>query len=295
MNREVIEQPIMQSIVEESFRPMAASSPSKPALAPAPTAPAVADLLDLLKCPVCYESATIPIFQCHSGHLIGSECKPKLQRCPTCRDKLGNTRNFGLEALANQIQVPCKYAVNGCKAMLPFGTRQNHEQYDCEWKTFKCVHGAKDKEACEWEGTLEEVVLHLEETHGAGVRQGTSVVHRLEGFDDDEWDMWDLFQSCFGNIFMIRLYRSKDDLFYATVVLIGRREEAGKFTYEFGMVGVDPRKWLRYRDVPVCLNSFREGWEIGAFQFDMATAKKFSEDDGKLPFRVSIGMDDFRS
>ena len=38
-----------------------------------------------LECPVCFETADIPIFMCTEMHLICSTCKPKVKECPECR------------------------------------------------------------------------------------------------------------------------------------------------------------------------------------------------------------------
>ena len=38
-----------------------------------------------LECPVCFETADIPIFMCSEMHLICSTCKPKVRECPECR------------------------------------------------------------------------------------------------------------------------------------------------------------------------------------------------------------------
>ena len=40
-----------------------------------------------LECPVCLETASVPIFACPEMHLICSSCCPKLQECPECRAK----------------------------------------------------------------------------------------------------------------------------------------------------------------------------------------------------------------
>ena len=76
---------------------------------------ASADLASIFECPVCFgikivqASAIInktngfffffseyvlpPILQCPSGHLVCSNCRPKLQCCPTCRGPLGKIKN----------------------------------------------------------------------------------------------------------------------------------------------------------------------------------------------------------
>ena len=40
-----------------------------------------------LKCPVCFEIASVPIFMCQDSHLICGKCMPKLSVCPECREE----------------------------------------------------------------------------------------------------------------------------------------------------------------------------------------------------------------
>lgn len=54
--------------------------------------PITADLASLFECPVCFDYVLPPILQCQSGHLVCSNCRPKLTGCPTCRGPLGENR-----------------------------------------------------------------------------------------------------------------------------------------------------------------------------------------------------------
>ena len=38
-----------------------------------------------LECPVCLETAEVPIYTCQEMHLICSHCRPQLTDCPECR------------------------------------------------------------------------------------------------------------------------------------------------------------------------------------------------------------------
>ena len=38
-----------------------------------------------LECPVCFHTASCPIYMCEEQHLVCWTCRPKLQRCPECR------------------------------------------------------------------------------------------------------------------------------------------------------------------------------------------------------------------
>ena len=43
-----------------------------------------------LECPVCLETAQVPIFMCQESHLVCHNCLPKLKTCPECREKMPN-------------------------------------------------------------------------------------------------------------------------------------------------------------------------------------------------------------
>ena len=52
----------------------------------------------LLECPVCFDTASPPIFKCSKEHLICSNCLPRMNdKCPTCRTCIrGPDKNFRL-------------------------------------------------------------------------------------------------------------------------------------------------------------------------------------------------------
>ena len=77
------------------------------------------DLASLFECPVCFDYVLPPILQCHAGHLVCSNCRPKLTCCPTCRGQLGgNIRNLAMEKVASTVMFPCKYSSGGCAVSL---------------------------------------------------------------------------------------------------------------------------------------------------------------------------------
>ena len=93
------------------------------------------ELAALFECPVCFDYVLPPILQvsfifhelllvtwlaewhwswpltddwhlcvqCHAGHLVCSNCRPKLTCCPTCRGPLGNNiRNLAMEKVSTE-------------------------------------------------------------------------------------------------------------------------------------------------------------------------------------------------
>ena len=83
------------------------SPPSSPS-----TSPSMVELREYFECPICLsvprappifqvQRCTLPlmpmkfhriVFQCLSGHLICSECRPQINVCPICRASLGSNR-----------------------------------------------------------------------------------------------------------------------------------------------------------------------------------------------------------
>nr|CAD7262679.1 unnamed protein product [Timema shepardi] len=83
-------------------------------------------LLSLLECPVCFEYMQTPIQQCLNGHSLCSNCRPKLDKCPSCRRSLSTTsRNVALEQIAEQCLNPSQGI--GVELRPP----KQHRVYDC--------------------------------------------------------------------------------------------------------------------------------------------------------------------
>ena len=49
----------------------------------------------VLECPVCKTvPRSPPIYQCENGHMLCSNCRIRVQTCPTCRVEMGSIRNL---------------------------------------------------------------------------------------------------------------------------------------------------------------------------------------------------------
>ena len=93
------------------------SPPSSPS-----TSPSMVELREYFECPICLsvprappifqvQRCTLPlipmkfhriVFQCLSGHLICSECRPQINVCPICRASLGSNR----QVITKDISLP---------------------------------------------------------------------------------------------------------------------------------------------------------------------------------------------
>eukprot|EP01083_Nonionella_stella_P093310 261461_1 len=126
-----------------------------------------ANFLDSLECPICTLMMTAPIYQCTANHLICGSCKASLrnQRCPQCRQDLGNQRARFVESMIETFPYPCKYKDRGCSEILPPKERLEHENLcgsvdmnsKCPFPGGICGFSAK---------TFEEIIEHLRNLHG---------------------------------------------------------------------------------------------------------------------------------
>ncbi|KAK2183082.1 hypothetical protein NP493_324g03058 [Ridgeia piscesae] len=246
------------------------------------------DLASLFECPVCFDYALPPIMQCQSGHIVCSNCRPKLQACPTCRGPLGNIRNLAMEKVASQVMFPCKYASTGCPITLPHTDKQEHEE-GCEYRPYCCpCPGA----SCKWQGALEQVMPHLMQQHKSiTTLQGEDIVFLATDINLPGAVDWVMMQSCFGQNFMLVLEKQEkyecNQLFYAIVQLIGTRKQAENFAYRLELNG--HRRRLTWEATP---RSIHDGVQLAinnsdCLVFDTNIAQLFA-DNGNLGINVTI-------
>jgi len=62
-----------------------------------------------LECPVCFVTATVPIYSCLESHLICSACRPRVTECPECRvvykDKQPTNRHRYAEKMVEELNM----------------------------------------------------------------------------------------------------------------------------------------------------------------------------------------------
>lgn len=244
----------------------------------------------LFECPVCFEFALPPILQCQSGHIVCSNCRPKLTCCPSCRSSLGNIRNLSMEKLANSLKFPCKYINNGCVETLSHDKKYEHED-TCEFRPYNCpVPGA----SCKWQGSLDQVMPHLIQQHKSiTTLQGEDIVFLATDITLPGAVDWVMMQSCFGYNFMLVLEKQEKhenyQQFFAIVQLIGTRKQAEQFAYRLELNG--QRRRLTWEATP---RSIHDGVQqavsnCDCLVFDTATALLFA-DSGNLGINVTISL-----
>lgn len=90
------------------------------------------ELLRILECPVCKDVPFPPIFNCNKGHIICSQCKPKLSDCPLCKSPLSGARNFAVESIIMSSKHTCKYKEFGCNVVLLGDVMSTHVK-NCQY------------------------------------------------------------------------------------------------------------------------------------------------------------------
>lgn len=48
----------------------------------------VQSILNIIECPICFETIRPPALQCRNGHLLCVNCRIRAEKCPICRDFL---------------------------------------------------------------------------------------------------------------------------------------------------------------------------------------------------------------
>lgn len=94
-------------------------------------------MLHFFECPVCKTLMRPPIYQCKFGHSFCNNCRPRLEKCPTCREPFGTTRNYSLEGLTAGISYSCIYHPLGCEQTLQASDTGKHESM-CPFRPYHC-------------------------------------------------------------------------------------------------------------------------------------------------------------
>lgn len=202
---------------------------------------AVSDLLAYYVCPVCKDHVAPPIYQCALGHVLCADCWQKVSNCPLCRGPRQDIRNLVMEQLAERLRFPCRH----CRQFLDYADWQRHEAA-CDLRPFVCpLPGG----ACKWEGVLGEIYDHLTSDHRNVIAyEAKEVAFHLTGVTTYGGRAWVLLLNCFGRQFLATVTWDTRDVMRAAVKIIGRPEDAARFTYTLRL-GFNNRK-LMFESVP---------------------------------------------
>lgn len=113
--------------------------------------------------------------QCPNGHTLCSSCKTRVDnRCPTCRQELGDIRCLALEKIAESLKLACKFCTFGCQEILPYYSKLKHESA-CYYRPYTCPYAGSD---CPIDGDIPFLVSHLRDDHKVDMHSGCTFNHR---------------------------------------------------------------------------------------------------------------------
>ncbi|KAE9595814.1 putative aminoacyltransferase, E1 ubiquitin-activating enzyme [Lupinus albus] len=213
--------------------------------------PTATSVHELLECPVCTNSMYPPIHQCHNGHTLCSTCKTRVNnRCPTCRQELGDIRCLALEKIAESLELPCRYSSLGCPDIFPYYSKLKHESI-CNFRPYNCPYTGSD---CSVVGDISYLVTHLRDDHRVDMHSGCTFNHRYVKSNPMEVEnatwMLTVFH-CFGQYFCLHFEAFQigtAPVYMAFLRFMGDEREARTYGYSLE-VGGNGRK-LTYEGSP---------------------------------------------
>lgn len=121
-------------------------------------------VLEELECKTCTEFMDPPIYLCSMGHSVCYRCYGSIQECPSCRSAMLTTqcRNYTLESIYTQMEIPCKYTHYGCNTSILGDKLKDHEK--------SCVYGVhpcplQQSTGCNWMGSVIRLEVHARNCH----------------------------------------------------------------------------------------------------------------------------------
>ncbi|XP_039062631.1 E3 ubiquitin-protein ligase SINAT3-like isoform X1 [Hibiscus syriacus] len=208
--------------------------------------PSTTSVHELLECPVCTKSMYLPIHQCHNAHTLCSTCKTRVHnRCPTCRQELGDIRCLALEKVAESLQLPCKFTSLGCPEIFPYYSKLKHEAI-CNFRPYNCPYAGSE---CAVVGDIPLLVAHLKDDHKVDMHTGCTFNHRYVKSNPQEvenatWLLTVFY--CFGQYFCLHFEAFQlgmAPVYMAFLRFMGDEIEARNYSYSLE-VGGNGRKLI---------------------------------------------------
>ncbi|KAH1073753.1 hypothetical protein J1N35_026081 [Gossypium stocksii] len=184
--------------------------------------------------------------KCHNGHTLCSTCKTRVHnRCPTCRQELGDIRCLALEKVAESLELPCKYMSLGCPEIFPYYSKLKHEAL-CNFRPYSCPYAGSE---CAVVGDIPFLVTHLRDDHKVDMHSGCTFNHRYVKSNPQEVEnatwMLTVFH-CFGQYFCLHFEAFQlgvAPVYMAFLRFMGDEIEARNYSYSLE-VGGNGRKLI---------------------------------------------------
>nr|CAD7576485.1 unnamed protein product [Timema californicum] len=243
-------------------------------------------LLSLLECPVCFEYMQTPIQQCLNGHSLCSNCRPKLDKCPSCRRSLSTTsRNVALEQIAEQCLNPSQGI--GVELRPP----KQHRVYDClsgKPSVFQDL-------GCQWQGKRSELWRHVKETHGplAMHLERSKLCFRLTKHNFTINAKTVILFYAMNELFWYHFHQDcKRNMWYQSVQYIGPISHASRFRYELEFSSEESRRRITFsRETHSDMEKMAAVFDSGdCFSIDLNSVKFFVSPNNCLNFKLANAL-----
>nr|CAD1822324.1 unnamed protein product [Ananas comosus var. bracteatus] len=183
---------------------------------------------------------------CQNGHTLCSTCKSRVHnRCPTCRQELGDIRCLALEKVAESLELPCKYYSLGCPEIFPYYSKLKHEA-QCNFRPYTCPYAGSE---CSVVGDIPFLVTHLRDDHKVDMHTGCTFNHRYVKSNPREVEnatwMLTVFH-CFGQYFCLHFEAFQlgmAPVYMAFLRFMGDEADARNYSYSLE-VGANGRKMV---------------------------------------------------
>ncbi|KAL5102091.1 hypothetical protein RYX36_006418 [Vicia faba] len=111
-------------------------------------------------CCVCYETLTVPVYQCDKGHIVCSSCCCKLwNECHICPDRISFYPCIAIDNLLRSLEISCKNEKHGCREKISHGGNKEHEE-ECIYAPCYCPHPG-----CDFVASSEVLSNHFSHEH----------------------------------------------------------------------------------------------------------------------------------
>ncbi|XP_044759097.1 E3 ubiquitin-protein ligase SIAH1A-like [Coccinella septempunctata] len=267
-------------------------------------------------CPICQKPLRKPTYKCLRGHLVCGCCLTTLTTpCPICcepiikppprkptnslNQKTATSPNQNTTLSLNQKTTPspnqktgtkCQYALRGCKFLLePHEVEPHH--LECRFRDFACEGDLFDCWTCAWTGRYDQIQDHFKAEHEDSTLMTFKTEAMLHVDLNEDYRNISLIDYRDGQNFF--WYKCKVDtlnrMFYSTVQLIGTRQLAPKYCYEFEIFRGPVRK-IKVTETcdsdAVYVENIFENENCVAISFD--TLKNYLDEEGNMRFRFRI-------
>jgi E3 ubiquitin-protein ligase SIAH1 len=166
-------------------------------------------------------------------------------RCPTCRQELGDIRCLALEKVAESLELPCRYYSLGCPEIFPYYSKLKHEGA-CNFRPYNCPYAGSE---CSITGDIPFLVTHLRDDHKVDMHTGCTFNHRYVKSNPREVEnatwMLTVFH-CFGQYFCLHFEAFQlgmAPVYMAFLRFMGDETDARNYSYSLE-VGANGRKLI---------------------------------------------------